>query len=99
MAWNTGVAKPHSADTLYRDFRARQLLEPKIGAITVADIQATLRDHFGHPRSICRHEDPGYPQPTATIASLIFDLAPGLMHAAVENPCQTDYQPVGLPGR
>ena len=32
--------------------RARQLLEPKIGSITVDDIKSTLRDHFGFPRAI-----------------------------------------------
>jgi isopenicillin-N N-acyltransferase-like protein len=94
-----GVAKSYNGDSLYRDFRARQLLEPKIGAITVEDVQATLRDEFGAPRSICRspHEYAGQGS-SMTIASTVFDLSNEVMWVAAGQPTCSEYQPVRLPG-
>jgi isopenicillin-N N-acyltransferase-like protein len=94
-----GVAKYYTGDSLYRDFRARQLLEPKIGAITIEDIKTVLRDEFGAPRAICRtpHDYPGQ-EPTMTIASLIFDLGAEVMHVAAGQPTRSDYVAVRLPG-
>ena len=98
VAQATGVSKYYTGDSLYRDFRARQLLEPKIGRISIDDIKAVLRDEFGAPRAICRtpHEYPGF-EPTMTIASLIFDLKHDVMHVAAGQPPQSDYQAVRLP--
>lgn len=95
-----GVANSFNGDSLYRDFRARQLLEPKIGSITVDDVKAVLKDEFGSPRAICRapHEYPGQ-GPTMTIASLVFDLKAEVMHVAAGQPNRSEYQPVYLPGR
>jgi isopenicillin-N N-acyltransferase-like protein len=94
----TGAAKFYSGDSLYRDFRARQLLEPKIGAITRADIEATLKDHFGLPRAICRHPHQyPYGEPTMTIASVQFDLQRETMYVAAGQPCQSTYRAIGLP--
>lgn len=97
VAQSTGVTKYYTGDTLYRDFRARQLLEPKIGRITIDDIKSVLRDEFGAPRAICRspHEYGG--ESTMTIASLIFDPKNGIVHVAAGQPTQSEYQPVGLP--
>ena len=99
VAQTTGVTKYYTGDTLYRDFRARQLLEPKIGTITIDDIKLVLRDEFGAPRAICRtpHDYPGQ-EPTMTIASLIFDLKHDVMHVAAGQPTQSEYQAVTLPG-
>ena len=99
VAQTQGVGHSYNGDSLYRDFRARELLEPKIGAITVGDVMAVLRDHFGAPRAICRapHEYPGQ-GPTMTIASVVFDLQNRVMHVAPGEPCQSDYQAVHLPG-
>jgi isopenicillin-N N-acyltransferase-like protein len=98
VAQMTGVAKYYTGDSLYRDFRAHQLLEPKIGSITIDDIKSVLRDEFGAPRAICRtpHEYAGH-EPTMTIASLIFDLKNEVMHVAAGQPTQSEYQPVRLP--
>jgi isopenicillin-N N-acyltransferase like protein len=94
----TGVTKFYTGDSVYRDFRARQLLEPKIGAITVADMQATLRDHFGLPRAICRHpHEYAAGEPTMTIASEIFDPVNGVVHVVAGQPCAGEYQAVTLP--
>ncbi len=99
VAQTRGIAKHYIGDSLYRDFRARQLLEPKIGSITVDDIKATLRDHFGYPRAICRHphDYPGQ-EPTMTISSQIFDPLNGVIHIAPGQPCESDYVRVTLPG-
>jgi isopenicillin-N N-acyltransferase-like protein len=94
-----GVAKSYNGDSLYRDFRARQLLEPKIGRITVDDVKAVLRDEFGAPRAICRapHEYAGQGS-SMTIASTVFDLSNMVMHVAAGQPNRSEYQPVLLPG-
>lgn len=84
-------------DSLYRIQRARDLLEPKIGDITIADVQAALRDHVGHPRSICRHSEGGATG-SASIASIVIDLGARQMHVASGPPCEHAYQTVGLPG-
>ena len=98
VAQAAGVTKYYTGDSLYRDFRARQLLEPKIGEITVDDIKSTLADHFGFPRAICRHPHvyPGQ-EPTITIASLVFDLRSETLHVAAGWPCESGYQTVTLP--
>jgi isopenicillin-N N-acyltransferase-like protein len=62
-------------NTIYREARVRSALTEKAGGITIADIQDALRDHHGHPLSVCSH-----PHPTAsggtghTLASTIMDL-------------------------
>ncbi len=93
-----GVANSFNGDSLYRDFRARQLLEPKIGSLRVEDIKAALRDEFGSPRAICRapHEYPGQ-GPTMTIASVVFDMSNAAMHVAPGQPTRSEYQPIHLP--
>ena len=98
VAHATGVAKYYTADSLYRDVRARQLLEPKIGAITAEDMKAVLRDQFGAPRAICRspHDYPGH-VPTMTIASLLFDPFSEAMEVAPGQPTHSDYQRIALP--
>ena len=100
VAQTQGVGNSYNGDSLYRDFRARELLEPKIGSITVDDVKAVLRDEFGSPRAICRapHEYPGQGS-TMTIASLVFDLQNEVMHVAAGQPNRSEYQPVRLPGR
>jgi isopenicillin-N N-acyltransferase-like protein len=100
VAQATGVAKFYTGDSLYRDFRARQVLESRVGDITIEDIKATLKDHFGHPRAICRHPH-DYPgnEPTMTIASLIFDPVNGVVHVAAGQPCCAEYVTITLPER
>jgi isopenicillin-N N-acyltransferase like protein len=84
-------------DSLYRIQRARDLLEMKIGDITIEDVQNALRDHAGHPRSICRHAENDRDS-SASIASIVVDLGKREMHVASGPPCEHPYQTVGLPG-
>ena len=89
-----GIAGP---DSLYRHRRARDLLEPKLGGITVEDVQQALRDHVGFPRSVCRHPDDGADDPTMSIASIVMDLGARTMYVASGPPCCHEYQAVRLP--
>ena len=95
-----GIGLVSGVDTLYRHQRARDLLEPKIGAITVDDVKATLSDHIGRAQSICRHPDPDVPESrrSMSIASIVIDLGAREMHVASGPPCCNEYQVVGLPG-
>jgi isopenicillin-N N-acyltransferase like protein len=98
VAQAAGIAKYYTGDSVYRDFRARQLLEPKIGSISIEDIKSVLRDQFGAPRAICRspHEYDGHVA-TMTIASLIFDPLDDVMEVAPGQPTRSSYQRVTLP--
>jgi len=98
-AQSQGHRHSFNADSLYRDFRARQLLEPKIGTITVEDVKAVLRDEFGAPRAICRSPHDYQGENSMTIASVVFDLQEEVMHVAPGQPSRSEYQPVYLPGR
>lgn len=49
---DTGVA--NTPDSLYRDVRVRQLVEPHIGKITRDHVKAALFDDYESPWSVCR---------------------------------------------
>jgi isopenicillin-N N-acyltransferase-like protein len=87
-------------DTLYRHQRVRDLLEPKLGAITIEDIKAALRDHAGYPKSVCRHpdDDAAGHHRSASIASVIMDLDERVMYVASGPPCSNEYRMVHLAG-
>jgi isopenicillin-N N-acyltransferase-like protein len=78
---DTGIA--NTPDTLYRNIRVRDLLEPKIGAITSDAVKAALFDEFAYPWSVCRP-----PRLTvtnnlsATVAMVLMEPASGLMEVA-----------------
>ncbi len=88
-----------SPDSLYRHQRVRDLLEPKIGCIRVEDVQEALRDHAGHPQSVCRHPNERQleSERSASIASIVIDLTDRVMHVASGPPCRNEYQTVALP--
>jgi isopenicillin-N N-acyltransferase-like protein len=71
-------------DSLYRDRRVRDLLEPKIGALTVADMKAALLDKWGAPWSVCRPTRPStISNLSATVVTLVMEPAAGVMEVAV----------------
>jgi isopenicillin-N N-acyltransferase-like protein len=92
QAGDVGIAP--SDHTLLRYGRATRLLRARIGQITVETLKNVFRDHFNHPRSICRHPDPTYPEieRSATLASMIVDLTAGEMYVTAGEPCDTEYQ-------
>ena len=88
------VASDH---TLLRYGRATRLLHAQqLGYITVETLKDIFRDHFNHPKSICRHPDPGQPEieRNATLASVILDLTAGEMYVTAGEPCENEYQRV-----
>jgi isopenicillin-N N-acyltransferase-like protein len=78
---DTGIA--NTPDTLYRNIRVRDLLEPSIGAITFDTVKTALFDDFAYPWSVCRP-----PRLTvtnnlsATVAIVLMEPASGLMEVA-----------------
>ncbi|MDR3510196.1 MAG: C45 family autoproteolytic acyltransferase/hydrolase [Caulobacteraceae bacterium] len=70
--------------SLYRDRRAREILEPKIGALTVDDVKGALFDDFGAPWSICRPARPSaINNLSATVAMIVMAPASGEMEVAM----------------
>lgn len=66
--------------------------------LSVAGIQAILRDHTNAPRSICRHENPAAPidERYRTVTSVIIDLQRREMWASNGPPCENDYDRFSL---
>jgi isopenicillin-N N-acyltransferase-like protein len=80
-------------DSHIRLARARKLYEGKRGQIDLGTIQAVMRDHFNHPKSICRHEDPREDagRRSESVFSIIMDLNAKTMHLTDGPPCQAEY--------
>ncbi len=81
-------------NSIYRDRRLETLLRREIWKIDPREIMYSLKDHFGHPYSVCRHADqkkPWYDQ-WQTNASVIMDLTARVMWIAPGPPCEVEYQ-------
>ena len=80
-------------DTLTRLERLRTLAGTDT-LLRLEDLQDILRDHEGHPNSICRHAlpDPRYRHPWETVASLLMDPAARTMAISHGHPCSNGYQ-------
>lgn len=74
-------------DSFPRITRMNSLIASRRGRVSVEDLKAFLKDHSGHPVSICRHDGD-----SRTVASLIAEPARRRMHVAVGNPCQSAYK-------
>jgi isopenicillin-N N-acyltransferase-like protein len=71
-------------DSLYRDRRVRELLAPKLGALTVDDIKSALLDKWEAPWSVCRPPRPStINNLSATVITLVMQPDRGLMEVAV----------------
>lgn len=70
----------NTPDSLYRDFRVKELLKPKLGRLTPEDVAAALRDDFGAPYAVCR-APLANPRGdlTATVARLMIDSTEGTL--------------------
>ena len=73
-------------DSFPRIARINELIASCKGRVTVDDMKSFLKDHSGHPTSICRHDGD-----SRTVASLIAEPAQRRMHVAVGNPCRNSY--------
>jgi isopenicillin-N N-acyltransferase-like protein len=80
-------------NSIYRDRRAGQLLPKGTRGIGVRDVIKVLQDHFGYPRSICRHTDEKEAEKDRwrTNASLIMDLSSKALWLAAGPPCRQKY--------
>jgi len=81
-------------NSVYRDRRLETLLRREIWKIGSEEIMQSLKDHFGHPYSVCRHVDENKPwhDQWQTNASVIMDLTAQVMWIAPGPPCEYEYQ-------
>lgn len=78
-----GVA--NMPDSLYRDIRVLDLLEPHIGAITPDTVKSALFDDFEDPFSVCRPPRPSLSgnNQSATVAMIVMEPELGTMDVAM----------------
>lgn len=89
------MRKAVSALSLLRPTRARHLLEPALEtrSVTIAHLQAVLRDHYSFPNSICRHVDEVDPpsERECSLYSMIMDLTDRSLLIAGHPACENSY--------
>lgn len=81
--------------------RIEALSRRRRGTLSVADLQAMLRDESEGAMSICRRPDQALAREARveTVASVVMDLAAGVMHVAPDVPSKVAYQAVALGDR
>jgi isopenicillin-N N-acyltransferase-like protein len=79
---DTGIA--NTPDSLYRDVRVRQLVEPHIGRLTPDHVKAALFDDYESPWSVCRPPRLNTSNNlSASVAMVVMEPALGLMEVAM----------------
>jgi isopenicillin-N N-acyltransferase-like protein len=91
---DTGIE--FSPDSIYRDARVEERLQPHLGLITEAHMKEALADDFGSPAAVCRAPTPGPGgADCATVATIVMDAAAGKMWIAptpyLGQPAYTEY--------
>ena len=72
------------------------LLEQRAPA-SVSEVMDVLRDHGSSPQAICLHPDPAEgDEASAVVFSMVAELEEGRMWVAPGNPCETEYEEIGL---
>lgn len=68
------------------------------GSLHAAGLMDILRDHSGHPDSVCRHPNPALPdeERVETVVSVLEDLTARRLYVAGGTPCVTDFQEIAL---
>ena len=84
-----------SVGSLSRYERLRQLLEEHPPS-SPEDAMEILRDHDSSPQAICKHARPGAPEESTVVFSMVCELESLRMWVAPGNPCETEYEEVGL---
>ncbi|MEI7646233.1 MAG: C45 family peptidase [Chloroflexales bacterium] len=81
---------PHSYDRLRR---MTELLDRR-RPLALDDLQEALRDHRGHPYSICFHIDPAEPSEAhyESVISAIMDLHAGTLYLSDGPPCENHHE-------
>ena len=80
--------------TYRRCDRMQTLLEQHHGELDDARLCDLLRDHRGHPQSVCAHPSPLWPESEAycTVLGIVMDLHAQTILAAPGNPCVTPFE-------
>ena len=80
-------------DSYLRNHRMAELLSENRGKLNLELAKEALRDHQGHPSSICRHQNTDLPPEfrSESVASYISQPAEGLMHICLGPPCENQY--------
>jgi isopenicillin-N N-acyltransferase-like protein len=77
-----------------RQERIEHILSEQQGCCTVEGLEEYLRDHSGHPLSICRHNAPS--DEWTTKGAFVADLSAGEIHIAIGNPCTAPFKRYSL---
>lgn len=89
-----------NADSFARYLRAREGVAEDRGTLTTDTVTDVLRDHQGHPFSVCAHQvpDPGlHPHDQVeTLASVVLDLTGTRMYLTNGAPCGAAYLETGV---
>lgn len=90
-------AFPELIGSYARQARIDTLLDPDRAPDDLARVQAALRDHDGHPRSICRHpnDDPAHGH-WCTVFSVIIEPSARRMLLTRGTPCNREYEVYGM---
>ncbi len=98
-----GIWQPlaeEKTSTYQRSARMQRLLEAgkAAGTLHPEGLMAILRDHDGHPDSLCRHPNPRFPEEerVQTVVSVLEDLTGRRMYVASGPPCQAGFQVISL---
>lgn len=92
---DTGIES--TPDSLYRDLRVRQLLEPHIGRLDRSRIQQALFDDFASPWSVCRPPRLNTSSNlSASVAMIVMEPAMGQMNVAMLPALNRSFTPYTL---
>lgn len=98
-----GVREPLAEERRSTHLRRRRLTEllaraAQQGPLSVTGVQEALRDHAGHPDSVCRHESPVFPPKLnyRTALSVVLDLHARSIAYAPGPPCRLAYGTLAL---
>ncbi|MFQ5951494.1 MAG: C45 family autoproteolytic acyltransferase/hydrolase [Candidatus Geothermarchaeales archaeon] len=88
-------------DSMHRCERMEKLLRRATeggSKLDITAVQTILRDHEGHPDSICRHPSASFPEEAQyqTVTSVILDLHAKKLWTAQSPPCQSSYRALSL---
>lgn len=88
-------------DTIFRVDTMRRGLVAAGGAVSIAQAQATLRDHRNLPEAVCSHPDPlkNALESRTTVISIIADLDVGELWMTPGPPCQSEYRHLSFSAR
>ena len=96
-----GVWQPlaeEKTSTYQRCARMEAMLGEGRGRLDLSGLMTLLRDHHGHPDSVCRHPNPALPEGerVETVVSVIEDLTARRLYVAPGTPCTHEFEEIPL---